>query len=174
MGTKTYDELDFTDDFLFCRILEENEELCIELTELITARKIKTIVRPEAQKSIRLTRDGKGVRFDVYFADDEKTVYDIEMQAVKKEGLPRRSRYYQGMIDLNILSKGKKYPELPESYIIFICTFNEFKRGRHIYTFENRCIEDPTLSLGDGGHKIFLCAEGTEDDCSEKMKDFLD
>lgn len=174
MGTKTYDELDFTDDFLFCRILEEKEDLCIDLAELITGRKIKSIVRPESQKSIRLTRDGKGVRFDVYFADDEETVYDIEMQTVKRKGLPKRSRYYQGMIDLNVTSRKMKYHELPESYIIFICTFDEFNRGRHVYTFENRCIEDPTLGLDDGSHKIFLCAKGTEDDCSEKMKEFLD
>lgn len=52
-----------------------------------------------------------------------------------------------------------------------ICTFDEFNRGRHVYTFENRCIEDPTLGLDDGSHKIFLCAKGTEDDCSEKMKE---
>ena len=28
--------------------------------------------------------------------------------------------------------------------------------------------------LKDGAHKIFLCAGGVMDDCSEKMKDFLD
>ena len=60
MREKTYDELEFTDDFLFCHILMENEELCIELVEMITGRKIKSIVRLEGQKSIRLTYDGKG------------------------------------------------------------------------------------------------------------------
>ncbi len=77
------------------------------------------------------------------------------------------------MIDLNILSKGGKYTDLKDSYVIFICTFDEFKKGRHVYSFETLCKEDPTISLNDGGHKIFLCAKGTMDDCSEKMKDFL-
>ena len=58
--------------------------------------------------------------------------------------------------------------------IIFICTFDEFEKGRHKYSFENTCVEDPSIKLKDGAHKIFLCAGGVMDDCSEKMKDFLD
>lgn len=48
---KTYDELDFTDDFLFCHILIKNEELCKELAELITNRKIRRILSAEGQKT---------------------------------------------------------------------------------------------------------------------------
>ena len=174
MSEKAYDELEFTDDFLFCHILMENEDLCIELVEMITGRKIKSIIKPESQKSIRLTYDGKGVRFDVYFEDEENVIYDIEMQAGRKYNLRKRSRYYQGMIDLNILGKSKDYERLKDSYIIFICTFDEFGAGRHIYTFENVCKEKPEIKLNDGTHKIFLCAGGDKEDCSEKMRDFLD
>jgi len=28
MGFKRYEELTFTDDFMFCKVLEQNEELC--------------------------------------------------------------------------------------------------------------------------------------------------
>jgi flagellar biosynthesis/type III secretory pathway protein FliH len=48
-----------------------------------------------------------------------------------------------------------------------------FENKRHIYTFENICREDREILLGDGSHRIFLCAEGEADDCSDKMKDFL-
>ena len=162
---KTYDELEFTDDFLFCHILMENEDLCIELVEMITGRKVKSIIKPESQKAIRLTYDGKGVRFDVYFEDEENVVYDIEMQTSRKYNLGKRSRYYQGMIDLNILGMGKDYGNLKDSYIIFICTFDEFGDGRHIYTFENVCKENQKIKLNDGTHKIFLCAGGDKEDC---------
>lgn len=37
---------------------------------------------------------------DVYVEDDNNTVFDIEMQTTKQKDLPKRSRYYQGMIDL--------------------------------------------------------------------------
>ncbi len=73
------------------------------------------------------------------------------------------------MIDLSVLEKSEKYGKLKESYVIFISMFDVFGKGRHIYSFENLCKEDPKIRLGDGTHKIFLCAEGNMDDCSEKM-----
>ena len=170
---KKYDDLSFTDDFLFCYILMNNEALCIELTEMITGRKVRKIAKIHTQKAVRLTKDGKGVRFDVYFEDDER-IFDIEMQTTNTGNLRKRVRYYQAMIDMDHINKGGTYNELKESYVIFICTFDLFKKNRHKYTFVNTCIEDDSLVLDDEAYKIFLCAGGNADDCSEKMKDFLD
>ncbi len=171
---KDYEELTFADDFMFCKILQENEELCKELTELVLGRKIGNIVKPEAQKSIQITADGHGVRFDVYFEDDDKTVYDIEMQKSDTKELPLRSRYYQGMIDLDYLAKGKGYKDLPDSYIIFLCTFDLFKLGYHKYTFVPKCKEVENLSLEDKTNKIYICSGGDKNDVSENMKTFID
>ena len=109
---KTYDELTFTDDFLFCKILTSNLELCRQLLELIIGIKIKEVKLAEAQKAVSVTYDGRGVRFDVYVEDDQNTVFDIEMQVIRDEFLPKRMRYYQGMIDLNLISAGAKYSAL--------------------------------------------------------------
>lgn len=98
---KKFEDLDFTDDFMFCRVLEYHPEICRELAELITGRKVTKIVSVEKQKPIKPTSDGKGVRFDVYFSDEGSRVYDFEMQNQVKKNLPRRTRYYQsngGMI----------------------------------------------------------------------------
>ena len=32
---KRYEELTFTDDFMFCKVLQNNPDICKELTELI-------------------------------------------------------------------------------------------------------------------------------------------
>lgn len=37
--------------------------------------------------------------------------------------------YYQGMIDLNILEKGEDYRNLKKSYVIYICTFDQYGKG---------------------------------------------
>ena len=171
---KDYEELRFNDDFMFCKILQENEDLCKELTELVIGRKIGTIVKTEKQKSIEVTGDGHGVRFDVYFEDDEKTVYDIEMQRSDTLELPLRSRYYQGMMDLDYLERGKKYKELPDSYIIFLCTFDLFELGYHKYSFVPKCIEVEKLILEDRTARVFICAGGDKDDVSDNMKNFID
>ena len=39
-SVKRYEDLDFTDDFLFCKILQNNPLLCKELTELILGNRI--------------------------------------------------------------------------------------------------------------------------------------
>lgn len=96
------------------------------------------------------------------------------MQVSQKSNFPKRMRYYQGMIDLNLIERGADYNDLRKSYIIFICPFDVFEKGLHKYTFENQCIEMPKLKLDDETRKIFLCAGGTADDVSDDMKDFLD
>ena len=171
---KQYDELDFTDDFMFCKILQSDKNLCKELTELILSRKIGEILQVDSQKPIEITADGKGVRFDVYMEDDESTVYDIEMQTTTYEDLPKRMRYYQSMIDLNLIERGAKYKELKKSYIIFICLENPYCRsGLHKYSFKTVCVEDPCVEFQDDIFKIILSAEGDKADVSDEMGAFL-
>ena len=44
---------------------------------------------------------------------------------------------------------------------------------RHVYTFENRCVEDPDLSLNDGTQKIILNTKGIFDDVRPELKRLL-
>ena len=171
---KKYEELTFNDDFMFCRILEEKPALCRELLELVLDHKVGELVSVNPQKPIEITANGKGVRFDVYAEGSDSEIYDIEMQNASVDSIAKRSRYSQGMIDLNLIKRGSHYSELNRSYVIYICRFNIFKEGElHKYSFRNLCIEDPQIELGDETEKIFLCAEGTSDDVSEKMQAFL-
>ena len=171
---KKYEELTFNDDFMFCRILEEKPALCRELLELVLDHKVGELVSVNPQKPIEITANGKGVRFDVYAEGSDSEIYDIEMQNASVDSIAKRSRYSQGMIDLNLIKRGSHYSELNRSYVIYICRFNIFKEGElHKYSFRNLRIEDPQIELGDETEKIFLCAEGTSDDVSEKMQAFL-
>ncbi|WP_418752285.1 hypothetical protein [Frisingicoccus sp.] len=63
---------------------------------------------------------------------------------------------------------------LKRSFVIFVCTFDLFGEGRHIYTFENRCIQNLKLGLGDDTTKIILNTKGTMDDVTPEMKKLLD
>ena len=173
MGNKRYEDLTFTDDFMFCKILSNNEDICKDLLELILGIKIKKLVIINKQQEISITADAKSVRLDVYVEDDANTVYDIEMETTKKKNLPKRSRYYQGMIDLNIIEHGDNYDKLKKSFVIFICLHDPFGKGLHIYTFENTCKESPDLLLGDDTLKVFINAAGTGNDISDEMAEFL-
>lgn len=73
-NAKKYEDLTFTDDFMFCKVMTTNPELCHELLELILGKKVGAFTRLDQQKPIEMTADGKGIRFDVYSEDDSKTV----------------------------------------------------------------------------------------------------
>lgn len=105
------------------------------------------------------------VRLDIYVKDVSGKVYDIEMQNSSKReySLAKRARYYQSVIDTEELKEGKHYDELPESYIIFICAFDEFGLAKSKYSFSYRCNETPELLLQNGANVVILNTRGTED-----------
>lgn len=170
---KSFEQLQIKDDFMF-GIIMRDPKFCKPFLERILGVRISHIEYPKSQKTIDLAADAKSVRLDIHVDDGKGTVYTIEMQTARKKNLPRRARYYQGMIDLNILEKGEDYKNLKQSFVIFVCTFDLFGEGRHIYTFENRCIQNPELGLDDGTTKIILNTKGTIDDVSPEMKMLLD
>ena len=169
---KSLDELTIVDDFMFGAVMR-NPKLCKTLLELILDVKINRIEYPELQKTLNARYGSKSIRLDVYVEDDEGTVYNVEIQTTRKKNLPLRTRYYQGVIDINILEKGADYKALKRSFVIFICTYDPFGKGRYVYTFENRCREDLSITLGDQTTKIILNTKGTTGEISDELKSLL-
>ena len=162
------------DNFVFSKTMELYPDLCRRLLELILNVRISEISYPEREKTVEACIDGKGIRLDVYVEDKgTKRSFDVEMQLTDSDNLAKRMRYYQSLLDADKLKRGQHYSALGESFIIFICTFDRFKQGRHIYTFQERCTEDMNLLLNDGATKIFLNTKGKADDVSPDIKAFL-
>ena len=161
------------DNFIFSKTMELYPDLCRQLLELILNIKIKSISYPEREKTIEARTDSKGIRLDVYVQDDKYRSFDVEMQISNSDNLAKRIRYYQALIDLDKLKHGQHYSSLTQSFIIFICPFDRFKQGRHLYSFHERCDQDTALKLNDGATKIFLSTKGTINDVSSDIKAFL-
>ena len=173
MVGKSFDELTIIDNFMFSKVMK-NKELCRQFLEMVMGVKIKEITFPEYERTIDIRYDAKSIRLDVILEDEEHTVYNLEMQATSRDYLSKRTRYYQDLIDLDLLEKGQSYGELNRSIIIFVCTFDPFGKGRHIYSFENRCKEDLSLVLGDETEKIFINTTGRMDDIEEEFQNLMD
>ena len=169
---KKLQELTIKDNFMFGAVMR-NEAHCKALLECILVVKIREVTYPDLQKEINLDYEAKGIRLDVYVEDEQNTVYDIEIQTAKKQYLPRRIRYYQGLIDLNIIRSGEDYGKLKKSFIIFICTYDPFKKGRYVYTFDQTAREDRSAVLNDGAIKMVLNITGTIGEISEDLKEML-
>ena len=123
----TWEQLTIRNNFLFLKVMR-NERICKKMIEKILNIKVEKISYPEEEKEINIRLDSKSIRLDVYVKDDKGTVFNIEMQTSEnKDNLQKRTRYYQGLIDMDMLEKGELYDSLKPTYIIFICTFGECK-----------------------------------------------
>ena len=172
---QSWENIGISNDFLFGKLMRKYPGLCKKLLQrILPDLKIDHIEIMETQKSIDEDVDARSVRLDVYLSDDKERVYSIEIQMTDTKELPRRSRYYQAMIDLQLLDKGVMYRYLNDTYIIFICPFDLYGKGRHIYTFNGKCKEDDGVTIDDGATRIFLNAKGTMDDVSSSLRAFLD
>lgn len=162
---KKYEDLVITDDFMFGKVMRHPQR-CGKLLEMILGVKIREVVFLEDQESLNPDYAAKGIRMDVYLEDAGNAVYNVEMQTENTGELPERSRYYQAVIDINLIKRGEDYAAVKKSYVIFICTFDLFGAGRQIYHFENLCREDPAIRLDDGTEKIFLNTKGRREAAS--------
>ena len=159
---KTLSELTIKDNFIFGAVMCE-EPNCRRLLEMVLDFPIERI-EVNKEKSIVYHPEYKGVRLDVYAKDEKRTHYNVEMQAIKEPALGKRARYYHSHIDMEILLSGDDYSKLPNTYVIFVCDFDPFMRGKYCYTFENLCLEDKELSMQDGAKSIFLNTRGINND----------
>lgn len=158
---------------MFAKVMS-NKEICKPVLEQILNIKIRDIEYLDYEETIQIAPGSKSIRLDIYVEDDKNTVFNLEMQTTNYEELPKRSRYYQDIIDLKLIEKGQSYDILKTSYVIFICTFDFFEKNRSIYEFENICVDDSDIKLNDGTHKIFLNTKGNRDDISEELQMLLD
>lgn len=168
-----WDAIGISNDFLFGKVMR-NAELCRELLQrILPDLAIGRVEYPELQKEIKPDADARSVRLDVYTKDDKDRVFDIEMQMTVTKELPKRSRYYHSMLDLQLIDKGQTYAKLKPSFVIFICLSDMFGAGRHKYTFETVCREDRTIWLGEERTTIFLNADSQMEDVSKELTAFL-
>ena len=77
------------------------------------------------------------------------------------------------LLDMDLLMKGQDYGDLCQSYVIFICRADPFDRGLPAYTFENTCLEDSSLKLGDKSRKVLYNVSAWESDRDGERRSLL-
>ena len=168
-----FDKIEITDDIMFGSVFK-NEIECKEFLQRILAIEIQNIKVVEAQKTMKATYTGKGIRLDIYAKDVEGNVYDIEMQTTSSRELPLRSRYYHSEMDSYQIREGKKYTSLKQSVVIFVCKFDPFEDNRSIYTFNTFCKENKELRLDDKRHTYFVNVHGNREGMPQHVINLLD
>ena len=174
------DRLTLSNDFLFKHVMLR-KRICKHILEELLHTEIADITYLEAEQTIDVYPDSHGIRLDVRIADAANTHYNLEMQVKNNKNphtkafvLPKRSRYYQALLDIDLLQQGQEYDLLPPTYVIFICVFDFFAKGNYVYTFKKRCLENLELELQDEATTMLLNTKGTHGDISKDIKSFYD
>ena len=131
----------------------------LRVTEVITQQSVPNLY-------------GRAVRFDA-LATDGETIYDVEIQRSDEGAIPRRARFNSSMIDSREVSKGTLFPDLPETYVIFITEHDVWKREKPLYTVR-RTFEDTEEVFSDGTHILYVNGEcQSESPLGRLMHDFF-
>ena len=155
-------DLNLMDRFLFAEAADDPEFMEILLTILFD-HEIHLQHPPQTEKEARSTVSQKQIRMDVWAKDKKGAIYNAEPQQQNTYNLPKRSRYYQSLMDCGLLEPGEiHYNRLNDLYMIIIAGFDLFRQGLYRYTFRMRCEELPQVKLEEGVTRIFLSTKGTD------------
>ena len=176
-------ELNLMDNFLFSVVMSHEvygPRTAQIILNTIIGREVQ-IRKLHAEKIIFPSdTDRHGIRLDAYVEEGQTDVspgdiFDIEPENKRREKglLPNRSRYYHSRMDGKILEAGESYDKLPNTWVIFITSFDPFTEGRMVYTIRNRCIEIPDLEYDDGATTLFLNVTGKSAEVSQDLKELL-
>ena len=179
---KTLEELDMMDAFLFGKATASVEN-AITISKVIIKRAtgfdVQNIIVETEKQIPGITLNKRGVRFDVYLTEEDRKagkdifrLFDIEPNKYYEPDLPRRSRFYQSLIDSQLLPANTPFRNLPDIFMIWILPYDPFGDDRMIYTVKNMVAENNQIVYNDGSTKIFLYTKGTKGG-SKELKDLL-
>lgn len=185
MRRRKLEDLNVMDNFLFQQLVsrgEDGEDFCRRLLETILGKRIGKIKVIPQKPIAGLDTELHGIRLDAYVEAEgpdidmevEPEIYDIEPnRTVERERLPKRTRFYQGLIDARLLDGGWDYRLLKNVVIIMILPYDPFGKNRMLYTIKNQCMEDASVQYEDGAVKIFLNTRGEEENSSQELQEML-
>ena len=127
LATK-FANLTIQSDFIFKKVMSR-KRICKHLLEELLQIEIADINYLEAEKTLEPEYTSRGIRLDIIVADDKNTHYNLEMQVKNNKNpdtdtyvLPKRSRYYQALLDIDLLQKGQPY-DLLHRHLSFLSVF---------------------------------------------------
>ena len=180
MEETKFEDLTIQSNFMFKYVMG-NKGLCQRFISNVMKCDVVDLEYIETEKELEPYFDSKCVRLDVIVVDRNNNRYNLEMQVrnvIGKETklplLPKRARYYQSVMDMDMLQKGQTYDKLSPLVLVFVCAFDLFKEGRYVYTFKSRCLENLDLELANDVTTMFLNANGVAGDVTPQMVNFLE
>ena len=162
------------DDDLMTLVFDRNNEATELLLNIILQRNDLKVLEVVAQREYKNPMTGgRSITIDIYAADEEGKVYDIEVQRAPAGADAHRARFHSSMIDTKMLKAKQDFKEIHDSYVIFITASDVMGAGLPLYHI-NRVVEETGVYFGDGSHIIYVNGsyKNDEDPIGRLMHDF--
>ena len=145
----------------FMRVVFKDEKATRYVLRILTGK-------PDLQIQENLTEnrisklDTKDAVLDVIAVDAQGVFYHIEIQLANSDDHIRRVRFYSAMVDSELLEKGTKYQDLPNTFIFYISMNDFMKLGEPIAHVESTI--GKRKKTYDDGKRIFYVNAGVDDE----------
>lgn len=168
-------KMNLVDQFLFNEVMEYQDAFEATVSILLN-KEIRFLGKAETEKEFRISPELRQTRLDSVAAGEDHKIYMVEMQKRNTKNLEKRSRLYQGHVDISLMTPGTvDFNSLRDVCQIMVTPFDIFGRGLYRYTFKGVCLECPDLEIGDGAWRIFINTKGKNPDkFSPEFLDFME
>lgn len=166
-------ELRLMDDDFFSEALDGKIEAAEYILNTILERDDIKVKSTKAQVEYK-SATKRSIILDIHAEDASGKILDIEIQRSDRGSGVKRARFHSSMIDRTLLSKGKDFEDLVDTYVIFITENDKFGMGIPLYHVERRITEMDCALFDDGAHIIYVNGEyrNVEDPVGSLMHDF--
>ena len=151
-------ELRLMDDDFFSEALDGKTEAVEYILNTVLERDDIKVRSTKAQVEYK-SATKRSIKLDIQAEDVHGRLMDIEIQRSDKGSGVRRARFHSSMIDRALLSKGKDFEDLVDTYVIFITEKDKFGMGVPLYHIERKIAEMDNALFGDGAHILYVNGE---------------
>ena len=169
--SKPWDELTIADNFIFCKVME-NERICMGVLETLLGISVGHIEYLKTEISLENFYDSRGIRLDVYVKDADR-IFNIEMQTGNYDDMLLRARYYLSSSDVATTKRRTKFKDIRETYILFICKDDPFGEGIPRYTKISKFLETDRISYDDKSRNVFYNCSAWEKEGNPEVRGVL-
>ena len=169
---RTAKEYNLIDDILFTKAAE-NKDFCQEILRNVCEDPELVVIENTAQRKMQ-NLAGRSVIFDALCKLKNKTLVDIEVQKANDDDHQKRVRYNGAVLAANVTKKNTKFKDVPNVIVVFISSFDLFKRGYALYHVD-RVIRETKERVENGLSEIYVnAAVKDESNVAELMRIFVE
>lgn len=159
------------EDFMRC-IFRDNIPLAQFVLRILIGKPDLVVDELTTQKDMKRLVGARSIVLDAYVSDSQGKKYDVEIQRADTGAGKHRARYHSAAMDVENLSAGQDFWELPDTYTIFITEHDIFGQGKPFHPVERVDMTTGQL-FDDGEHILYVNGAYRDDsDIGRLMHDF--